>query len=47
MRPRYDFDKRQKELARKQKQERKKTAKLERKEQPPASPGNNGDPPAT
>jgi hypothetical protein len=46
MKPKYKLDKRQKELARKQKQEKKKEAKLARKEQTAEPPA--GDlPPST
>ena len=47
MRPKYKLDKRQKEFARKQKQERKKLEKLERKNPPAAPSGTGEDPPAT
>ena len=42
MKPRYKSDKRQKEVARKQKQDRKKQARLIRKDQPAAGPDGDG-----
>ena len=37
--PNYDFEKRQKEIARKQKQEQKRARKREEEQRPDASPG--------
>ncbi|HTK49516.1 MAG TPA: hypothetical protein VL328_16165 [Gemmatimonadaceae bacterium] len=41
--PNYNFEKRQKELARKQKQEEKRTRKREDDQRPDASPGSPSD----
>jgi hypothetical protein len=41
MKPKYKLDKRQKELARKQKQDRKKEEKLARKAPPAGAPAND------